>query len=568
MDWKNHIVADTSAASLAKSFAPYATEEFLVTLANKGLYKRALKDIDIIPIEIAETDGGLQVNLGEATVTLQPNVSQSTCSCPSKTVCKHVLMAIMAAATCTGDKEEEAPPIVPEKWKLLKEADITALRKQAGKKLFDDSFRLIQDGWTAHFTEGDMLAATINTENITVYFPPEDSIAHAICKCGNPDLCKHKLIAILSYLSKHNRLPDSGEDTGKEALLTGETKTLLESADKWVVGILSKGIISCGENESETAIQYAIRLETSGIGNLARMFRSLSSDLENMMAKHVGFSQTDTFSTLSRLHNTMRLILRNAHDSGLLSKLIEGVRSDYYTIPVGTFTGLGASPWQTRSGYFGLTAWLFYHEKQCICTYTVSMADYYAQTEELATLDNLTRRYNRNNHWQNNISLAGLSQSSFVLRNFKMNRQLRLSSSNQTQCELTKKISAEDIETFKAHLPLFNTSAPIDTNYAYFGKKRQEQIILIPFTHLKEVNFNPVEQKLHFILPGEGEEGSPIEVTIDFNPFTQEAIKYLERLGNTPGSKCRYMVCLKRANGFTPVSIISDKGIDNIFFNT
>lgn len=564
MDWKNHIVADASLRTPAKPFVPYATEDFLVTLANKGLYKRALKDMEAIAsIKVTAADNGIQVDLGEATVVLQANVSQSTCSCPSKTVCKHILMGILATAALASPESPEAPV---EEWKALKEADIPALRKQAGKKLFEDSLRLIQDGWSADFTEGDMLAATINTENITVYFPPDDSINHAICKCGNAGLCKHKLIAILSYLSKNGLLSGSEEGASSLSLITDDTKTLLEAADKFIVGILSKGIISCGENESEAAIQYSIRLETSGIGNLARMFRSLSSDLENMIAKHVGFNQLTTFATLSRLHNTMQLILRNAQDSDMLSKLIEGTRSDYYTTPVGTFTGLGASPWQTRSGYFGMTAYLFYHEKQCICTYTVSMADYYAQTEELATLDNLTRQYNRNGHWSNNSSLASLSQSSFVLRNFKMNRQLRLSSSNQTQCELTKKITNEEVEKLREYPTLFDTSPDTDTKYEYFSKRQPEQIALVPFNRLVNVNFNHTEQQLHFEMAEEN--GLSAEGFIEFNSFTQEAIKHLERMGIRPDDKLRYMVCLKRAGGLTPVSMISEKGMDNFFFNT
>ena len=179
MDRKDYIINGDGCHASAGQFVPFANEAFLVTLANKGLYKRALKDLETTgQIALTATGSHLQVQLDDITVCLASNVSQSTCSCPSKTVCKHILMGILAAAgyaaTAEDDKDavpetsSELPSSAP--WEKLINVDLTQLRKQAGKKLFEDTLRLIQDGWTADFTEGDMLEATINTENITVYF--------------------------------------------------------------------------------------------------------------------------------------------------------------------------------------------------------------------------------------------------------------------------------------------------------------------------------------------------------------------------------------------------------------
>ena len=308
MDRKDYIINGDGCHASAGQFVPFANEAFLVTLANKGLYKRALKDLETTgQIALTVTGSHLQVQLDDITVCLAPNVSQSTCSCPSKTVCKHILMGILAAAgyaaTAEDDKDAvpETSPELPSSapWEKLINADLTQLRKQAGKKLFEDTLRLIQDGWTADFTEGDMLEATINTENITVYFPKEDSLNRSVCKCGENGLCKHKLIAILSYLSRQGILSsDSAGNQPELSLLTEDTVKVLQGASRFILGILEKGLISCGENEAETAIQYSIRLETCGIGNLARLFRSLSSDIENMLAKHVGFQPLTTSTTL------------------------------------------------------------------------------------------------------------------------------------------------------------------------------------------------------------------------------------------------------------------------------
>lgn len=562
MDWKNHIIASGDYSAQAQEFSVYANESFLVTLANKGLYKRALKDLESTQHIELTGSSPLQVQLDDTVVSLNENVSQSTCTCPSKTTCKHVLMAILVAASYAENTEEKT--LSEEPWKALKQIDIAALRKQAGKKLFEDTLRLIQDGWTADFKEGEMLEASINTENIVVYFPTQDSINRAICKCGEQGLCKHKLIAILSYLSSQGLLNNDSEEVNTVSLINEETKIVLETAGKFIIHLFNKGIINCGENESEAAIQFSIRLETCGIGNLSRMFRSLSSDLENMLNKHVGFNQITTFSTLSRLHNTIRLILMNVHDNQKLGLLIESTRSDYYTTPIGNFTGLGAIPWQTRSGYFGITAYFFYHEKQVICTYTSSLAGYYEQTEELSNIDNLRRQFTKNDHWDNNHSLSSLSQSTFTLRNFKLNKQYRLSSSAQTQCEITGKVDRGTYQNLQSIRQLFEQNESQTDAYQYFNKRKPDEIILIPFEKLSHVHFSHTEQKLHFSI--EQMDETCIDAFLDYNPLTKNAIKHLEQIGRYSDKKPRYMVFLKRQSQLTPVCSVGEDGMNNFFF--
>ncbi|WP_304247921.1 SWIM zinc finger family protein [Parabacteroides gordonii] len=579
MDRKDYIINGNGCHASAGQFVPFANEAFLVTLANKGLYKRALKDLETTGlVELTVTSGRLQIRLDDITVNLDPNVAQSTCSCPSKTVCKHILMGILVAAgyasseseTAPADEEDVSPDATPEPpsseaWKELKNVDLAQLRKQAGKKLFEDTLRLIQDGWTADFTEGDILEATINTESITVYFPKEDSLNRAVCKCGESGLCKHKLIAILSYLSLQGTLSSDADGSQPElSLLTEDTLNVLKGASRFIIGILEKGLISCGENETETAIQYSIRLETCGIGNLARLFRSLSSDIENMLAKHVGFQPLTTFATLSRLHNTITLILRNTQNNEMLSRLIEGTRSDYYTTPVGHFTGLGAYPWQTRSGYFGITAYFFYHEKQSICTLTSSMADYYEHTQSLVTPENLNRQLEMQSFWNNNASLARLSSSTLVLRNFKLNRQQRLSSSTQTQCEIEDKVTISRLDALLAIPELSDLTLRPEERYDYFRKKQPEQLALVPFTHLSEVYFDPSEQKLYFTAIDEQVE---TKGSLVYSELNRNAIRKLEQQGGRYAEvKQWYMVCLKRPDTLIPVSLITASGVDNFYF--
>lgn len=579
MDREYHLITP-ECRKLAAKFLPFSGEKFLVTFANKGLYKRALKDLEgVQEVIVAETDGALAVTLDGVAVTLREKLADSACACPSKTVCKHMVMAVLCAAevarVTAADAPEPSSPIPvdeanpaaqppesaeppEEPFAALKNADPAALRKQAGKRLFDDALRLVQEGWTAVFTQGEMLAARIDTENVTVYFPREDSIARAVCKCGAQGLCRHKLIAILSYLGQANlpQAPESESGPLDRALLA-----MLGQADRFVVGMLDKGLVCAGETDAEAAIQLSIRLE-AGAANLSRAFRRLATEMENLLEKNAAFRQEEAFALLSRLHNTLSLLLRHPGDGATAAKLLESGRSDYRPSPAGTFLGLGAYPWRTQSGFFGITALLWHEEKQRLCTYTSGMAGYYEKTAGFSTVESLRDQLSRPDHWQDCVTIAALSSHRFRLRNLRINAQGRVSSGKQTACSLDAPTCPADL----AALPILADPErpPEPEPYAYFPRKRPEEALIVPAVSLAEVFFDRVEQTLRFFFCDA--QGRRIPGALAFSELTEQAIRSLETLGRLRAFSLRYFVCLRRGAHLTPVSLVTEDGMENFYF--
>lgn len=73
-----------------------ADEEFFIGLANKGVYKRALKDTEGLSYSAGDNiEAPLNVPVGEDTVTLMVPLSDSKCSCVSRTVCRHIISAML-----------------------------------------------------------------------------------------------------------------------------------------------------------------------------------------------------------------------------------------------------------------------------------------------------------------------------------------------------------------------------------------------------------------------------------------------------------------------------------------
>ncbi|MCI8650475.1 MAG: hypothetical protein HFG20_10220 [Anaerotruncus sp.] len=567
----HQIQAGEGCGAAARLFLPYAQEEFLVTLANKGLYKRAVKDYDAAQeCSLALSDGQqLAVTIDGVTVQLDENLAKSRCSCPSKTVCKHVLMAVLCAAEYGAAQQEEpaAKPASdtaacteaepePEPYLELRQADVASLRKQAGKRLFEDTLRLVQAGWTATFTEGEMLAATINTEAVTVYFPKQESLSHAVCKCGQQGLCKHKLIAVLSYLAQNGLLKES--EGQSVSLLSEDALALLPKADQYLISLFEKGLLYCGESDIEQAIQLSLRLDSVGLGNLSRLMRSVATDLEHLLQKHAAFRSETAFATLSRLHNTISLLQKYPQDKEKLPALVEGGRSDYYTTPVGNFIGLGAYPWQTRSGYCGVTALLYSREKQQVYTYTASMADFYENTAQASSTWSLYHQFSRADHWAEGLSIQTIAGSCLTLRNFKSNLQGRLSSTKQTSCTITGPSNGGLLEELEKD-GIF--SAP-EEGYTYFRRRQPERVYPFFTTHLAQTSFDKSEQVLRLLLENEREQFS---CSILYKECNQWAIQFLERLARGKLPPC-WFICIKQQGEMTPVSIITENAVNHFYF--
>lgn len=95
-DWKN-ILGDLD-------------DDYLVGMANKGIVKRAYKDMEAGDYKVISAGGEAQVAVGGETVVLRQPLGESSCSCPSRTICRHVVLGILALKEFVAGSEgkEEA----------------------------------------------------------------------------------------------------------------------------------------------------------------------------------------------------------------------------------------------------------------------------------------------------------------------------------------------------------------------------------------------------------------------------------------------------------------------------
>ncbi len=70
-------------------------DDYLIGLSNKGIVKRAYKDKEEVKAEIGDVGEEASVKVGTETVTVRFPLGESKCTCPSRSMCRHVVQAIL-----------------------------------------------------------------------------------------------------------------------------------------------------------------------------------------------------------------------------------------------------------------------------------------------------------------------------------------------------------------------------------------------------------------------------------------------------------------------------------------
>lgn len=236
-------------------------DDYLIGLSNKGIVKRSYKDLEDAKLNIVENDDCIEVSDGDVSCKLYIPLGDSKCSCPSRSMCKHIVMGAIAVKRkyeAEGNAEQNNPGIGSESvaeqvnqpsgesvttWKEKQSAgntDITeqeiyradGLTAQVHKQ--SDNIRDIEvvagqnhsfpelDSYTLEQIKKQLGASTFRkvcqrmrvaeepditiTSVVTVAFADTNTtvkllepLAYSTCSCHKKELCVHKAEAIISY---------------------------------------------------------------------------------------------------------------------------------------------------------------------------------------------------------------------------------------------------------------------------------------------------------------------------------------------------------------------------------
>ncbi len=422
------------------------TDETLAALANKGLLRRAQKDLEAAPPEKKEEQADALVLLfaGEnVTVTLpSAGPAKATCTCPADTCCRHILAGSLWLRAKAQEAPAEAAPAQaeeaakPDELMQFTEANLVAW---AGRTLYRQ---------TADELAFGELEIEMETEGKNTLFrlPQYGQIVRAlagagldgvICSCKQRPTCKHAVAAVLFYQAQHGRpLPVSPEKLLAAKAGTPRTREeVLTSVEHTLAEMIALGLARLSKTTEGRFLTLAISAHGVDLPALSQSLRVLGSHLSWQIERDVRASTPQLLTAAAR---TYALAFALSHAQGAPTAALVGEhRSRYYDIGNLELVGVGAEQWRTRSGYAGLSLYFW----DVAARRWASWSDV-RPTIHANVYFNPQSRYLYEEMWDGAPAPAQVSRSQLRLSRAQRNKQGRLSSREKSQAFVT---SAADL---------------------------------------------------------------------------------------------------------------------------
>jgi len=275
-------------------------DDALVVLANRGLLKRARRDLERGrgPVVTVREDGVVEAVFGDGVRTLLPPdvaLRDASCSCAAARVCRHRIGAVLgyqALVGATGPQAEVAACTV----------DDDALQRRLGSGAWRQAERARRQGYSA--TLQWSVPPAVRLPTCTVRFLVPWDLAHVQCDCRSGGDCAHVAMAVWAL---RQRSPSPVEDTVSVGGGPGEhSEAAVLELQAWVRQLVARGWT--GEVAALLAPVAALRRR------LERARRVWLADLLSELAE--AFHAVDQARSTADVDHIQRLIAELALRSG------------------------------------------------------------------------------------------------------------------------------------------------------------------------------------------------------------------------------------------------------------
>jgi hypothetical protein len=501
--------------------AAHLDDDALAALANKGLVRRARKDLETSPPTLVGPEGDrLRFRIEECSVDLDQTPAQSKCTCPATGVCRHILAAFVflreSAPPTVGCVERTSPDAKPTSARdeILAVTD-EILQKWAGKALLRKATQGLAFGSPAEFDEGAVLTIRFPTWNIVCRWMPGGGLAGIICSCHAAGPCEHRVAAVLAYQAAQGQRQIQVETAALEASL-GAPRTRQEVLDS--VGVVLREMVGLGLSRLSRSTEDRLRtLAVSAHGvdlpRLERVLRALADEVGLALARDAQAASPNLLATAARIEALRSGLTRPTPN------LVGVHRSRYEKVGDIELVGLGARQWRTRSGYTGLTLYFWDRSAKQWATWTESRPVTVPDFDPAA-------RYTQDGPWAGCQSPVQTCRHVIRLMGAWRNRAGRLSGRPSTRCLVLE-------EADPAQVPGILTSWAELAQRAvrlFAGglkeKSEQDEVVLLQPQGWGPGQFESIRQE--FVQPIIDDSGRPLMLVMPHTPQTENAIPILE----------------------------------------
>ena len=233
-----------------------ADENYFIGISNKGIYKRACKDLENADVSVKNQEDTAEIQISGETCIIKNPLWESSCSCPSRSVCRHLISAMLWLKNHIHSEEEEEEPEFfeesPQQLPDLLKQELSAVTSIQIRKSIGSQMKAILPYISEiQLEESSILSGTLpDGTAVRILYP----LQNATCSCHKKDLCVHKAAVILAWQIREGITQLSDFDLQTKALSDQESHAIQASAQRsytLLCDILKWGFVRMPENMAE-----------------------------------------------------------------------------------------------------------------------------------------------------------------------------------------------------------------------------------------------------------------------------------------------------------------------------
>lgn len=516
-------------------------DDYLAGMANKGIVKRAYKDKEEGDYQILSWGEEAKVRTGDKTVSLRIPLGESGCSCPSRSVCRHIVLSILVLKEHLGKEDtasKEAPPLkeaAPPGQQEKVQEEIAAYPFLSIKKILGGrQLQILADqakaGKKPKITYGSVVTVEVpgQGERVKLLSP----LAYSACTCHKKEMCIHKAAALLWCKLEGGQLTIKELEevrTEKQQYdwelvreAAGQMKTFLEE-------LFNTGLARTSPEVLESMERLALVSHRAQLASFEGYWRSLREAYESYLGRKASFRIQHLTQQLARLYQRAELLL-NARDGAEISLLAGEFKAQYTAAEDLDLIGIAMEHFENQAGYQGETVYFLEEHTKEWYTYTSARPVFYEKSGRRG------RPEKAGAPWGLPLSLEELARARFHLSGVKTDGRGRLSASQETKGELTldgtKKNRIQEKELggwyYQDFGRLFEEQIDKKRQPWLKGEKERQELVFLRPASFERAFFSQTQQKLFMRLLDEQKR----EVMVEVAYSKQEAwgIRYLERI--------------------------------------
>lgn len=565
-------------------------DDYLTGLSNKGILKRAYKDLAEEAPAVVWQDGTAKVTLQSETCEIKNLLGESSCSCPSSSICRHVVTAILwlknqmdqegesAQGVHSGQNAQDAPSaqsslsnykeqenranegsteIFGEAAKRFEEnaqtpreecmnLPLERLKRACGSRRFQTFLSHVKSGELPELAETSIVTVEIPWEQVTVRLL--SPLEYSTCTCHSKELCGHKAQALLTYQLKAGKISLKDLEAAETPEIAVDMEHAKEAAGKVREQILAQfemGLSRQSREVEESLERLAIICHRAQLADFESRLREAASDYRQYFQRSAAFRIQELMNKLMTLFQLAQQILDAKADSELTA-LAGSFRSDY--VPVGKLhlTGMGARSFSSKTGYEGEIYYFLETAQKKWYTWTDARPVFYEGTRKKpgAYIKSTAAP------WGLTCSREQLAELEFELTNARTAIGERLSVSQDTRGELLGPRNLEKPEIreiiYGDYEQLLQDFFGMQQNYAddgleeeaaegetverdhFSGEKRRERLVLVQAFGWEEPSFDFVSQRFSWGI--HDRKGRTLFISLRYTKAEQLTVTMLERL--------------------------------------